>query len=104
MSNVNLNEILENVNKNLETEMELKKIKEEVLKRFDEYRKTIAYMAGDAPIAILALPSEIEKALLAHGCLRIYDLFDMDFTEVKGLGKVRIERLTSCLNQFLSML
>lgn len=104
MSNQNLNETVENVNNNFENEMHLKKIREEVLKKFSEYRKTIAYMAADAPLEILCLPNTIQNALLAHGCLRVYDLFDMDFTEVKGLGVRRIRDLTACLDQFFSML
>ena len=104
MSNKNLNEKLENVNNNFEQEVKLEKIKEEVLKKFSEYRKTIAYMAADAPIGILCLPPVIMNALLAHGCLRVYDLFNMDFTKVKGLGVSRIRDLTACLDQFFSML
>lgn len=104
MSNQNLNEIVENVNSNLEKEMILKKIREEVLKRFDDYRNTISYMAADAPIEILCLPNVIQNALIAHGCLRIYDLFNVDFTEVKGLGIRRIRELTTCLDKFFAML
>lgn len=104
MLNKNLNENLENVNNNFEQEMYLKKVRDEVLKKFNDYKKTIAYMTADAPLEILCLPSAIQNALLAHGCLRIYDLFDMDFTKVKGLGVRRIRDLTSCLDQFFSML
>lgn len=100
----NLLENIENVNNKLEYEQKLKKIREEVLKKFQDYRNTLNYMACDAPIEILCLPIQIQNVLLAHGCLRIYDLFNMDFTKVKGLGISRIRDLTTCLDQFFSML
>lgn len=84
--------------------LKMKILREELVKKFSEYKKTIGFMAADAPIEILCLPSEIEKILLNSGFHRVYDLFDADFVEIKGLGKARIARLTSCLNQFFSML
>ena len=36
-----------------EHDMKMAKIKEEVLKKFAEYRNTISFMAADAPIEIL---------------------------------------------------
>lgn len=100
----NLIDNIENVNNNFEYENKIKKIREEVLKKFEDYRKTLNYMAADAPIGVLCLPSVIEKSLVAHGCLRIYDLFDCDFVKVKGLSVGRIGDLTSRLDQFFSML
>lgn len=84
-------------------DLDSKKIKEELLKKLEEYRKAMKLMAADAPLGILCLPKVIEKALLDHGCLRVYDLFNLDFTEVKGLGETRIRDLTSRLDQFISM-
>lgn len=94
----------EKVKSNFEYDEQLRKVREEIAKKFVEYRKSILFMAGDAPIETLCLPKVIENALLAHGCLRIYDLFDCNFTEIKGLGISRIRDLTSCLDQFVSML
>ncbi len=82
---------------------ELKKIKEELLKKLEEYRKSIKYMAADAPIGVLCLPKVIEKSLINYGCLRVYDLFDLDFTKVEGLSVTRIGDLTSRLDQFIAM-
>lgn len=105
MSNVdNLKEKFEDVNINFENDLKMKKIKEELVKKFSEYRTTITFMAADAPIGILCLPKIIENALLDHGLLRIYDLFDCDFTKIKGLGISRVRDLTSRLDQFFSML
>jgi hypothetical protein len=105
MSDVNkLIENPETVKINFEYEEKMRKIREHVSQKFDEYRTTLNYMAADAPIGTLCLPRVIENALLAHGCLRIYDLFNLDFTEVKDLGVRRIGYLTACLDKFFSML
>ena len=101
------NKIIENpeiVKRNLEYEEQIKKIRKEVAEKFEQYNKTILYMTGDAPISILCLPTPIEKALLNYGCLRIYDLFNLDFTKVKGLGIARIRDLTARLDEFIAML
>jgi len=95
---------LENKDYQLEQEMMMAKLREELLQKFKDYRQTINYMAADAPIEVLCLPKAIESVLLANNILRIYDVFDVDFTKVKGLGVVRIRYLTSCLDQFFSML
>jgi hypothetical protein len=95
---------MSDINENIEHDLKMKKIKEDVLKSFSEYRNTITFMAADAPIAILCLPAVIENALLNHGCLRVYDLLNLDFTKVKGLGIARIRHLTTSLDEFFSML
>lgn len=100
----NLLENIESVNKNLEYDQQMKKIREEVIKKFSEYRTTLAYMAADAPIEILCLAPVIQNALFAHGLHRVYDLFDCDFTKIKGLGIRRIGDLTASLDKFFSML
>ncbi len=97
-------ESTQDLNNKFENDQQMRKIREELFKKFDEYRNTLNYMAADAPIGILCLPAPIENALLDHGCLRIYDLFDLDFTKIKGLGAVRIRNLTTCLDKFFSML
>jgi hypothetical protein len=102
-----INKLIENpeiVKENFEYEEKMRKVREQVSKKFTEYRTTLSYMAADAPIGTLCLPSAIENALLAHGLVRIYDLFDCDFTEVKGLGVRRIGDLTASLDKFFSML
>jgi hypothetical protein len=95
---------MENVDYNIDRDMQLQKIKKELFEKLNEYKNSVKYLAADAPIEILCLPKVIEKSLLDYGCIRVYDLFDCDFTKIKGLGEVRIRHLTSCINQFLSML
>jgi len=100
----NVTESPDNVNNNFINDEMMKTLKEELTKSFNAYHNTIKYMAADAPLGVLCLPKVIETCLLNHGCVRVYDIFNLDFTEVKGLGEIRIRELTSCLNQFLSML
>jgi len=82
---------------------EMKIIHEELLKSLNNYRKTMSYLLGDAPIEVLCLPKPTQTALINAGCVRIYDLFDRDLTEIKGIGHSRIRDLTTCLDQFVSM-
>lgn len=90
-------------NKKIEKEMFTQEVRKEVLKKFKEYEKSMIFMASDAPISILCLPKVIEKSLINHGCLRVYDLLNCDLTKIKGLGDVRLRNLTSRLNEFTSM-
>jgi hypothetical protein len=99
----NVKEKIENVNNEFEYELRMKKIREEVLKSFEGYNQTLKYMAADVPLSILCLPQRIEKALIGHGCLRVYDLFNCDFVEIKGLDEIAIRDLTSRLDKFFAM-
>lgn len=100
----NVKETLDSVNDNFEIDLKMKKLKEEVLKSFNDYRKTLDFMAADAPISVLMLPTAVESKLKSVGCLRIYHLLNMDLTKIEGLNDIRIRDLTSRLDQFLSML
>lgn len=104
IKNNNVSDKSESVNINFEYDIKMQKIKEEVLKKFNDYRNTLNYLSADAPIQILCLDKKIETALINHGLLRIYDLFNCDFTKIKGLGEVRIGYLTSSLDKFFAML
>lgn len=78
-------------------------IKTKLLKEHQRYRTTLTYMSGDIPIGVLCLPKLVEDALIAADCLRVYDLFDRDLTEIKGIGSARARDLAARLDQFLSM-
>jgi hypothetical protein len=82
---------------------ELKKISEFLLKNIENYHQTMKYLAADAPLEILCLSKACEKALFAHGCLRVYDVFNLDFTKVKGLSAKGIRDLTTSLDKFIAM-
>jgi len=92
------------INKDVEIEkIELKKLNEELTRSLSHYRKSLSYMYADVPIGVLCLPKVIENALADHGLLRVYDLFDCDFTKIKGLGVSRIRHLTASLDEFLAV-
>jgi len=78
-------------------------INKKLVESLHNYKKTMAYMLGDAPIETLCLPKATQKLLISAGCLRVYDLFDCDFTKIEGFSDVTIRDLTSRVNQFLSM-
>jgi len=103
-NNDNVKENLDNINTNFEFDIDMQKLRVEVLKKFDEYRNTMNFMVGDAPIGILCLNPIVEKILLDNGCSRVYDLFNLDLVEIKGLGEIRIKQITARLDQFFSML
>jgi len=100
----NVKEKFENINNNFENDLDMKKLKDELKKRFQEYNTTMRYMLADAPIEILCLPPTLEKILTDQGFLRIYDLFNIDLVKVKGLGAIRSRQLTSSLDKFFCML
>lgn len=101
---LNQNNSYVNLNIELEREMLWKKLQEKTAQAVEDYNKVMKFMSGDAPIQILCLDKKTEKILLVNGYERIYDLFDVDFTEIKGLGPVRRWNLTTCLHEFLSMI
>jgi hypothetical protein len=95
--------IKENSELAIEQDIKMQKLREELSKSFKAYRTTMHFLSADAPIEVLCLPKTIENILLDAGCLRVYDLFDVDLTEIKGLGPVRIRDLTARFQQFVSM-
>jgi transcription-repair coupling factor (superfamily II helicase) len=84
-------------------DMQLQKIKEEVIKKFAEYEQSVKYMAADAPISILCLQKAVENKLIENNILRVYDLFNMDLAKVEWLNASGVRHLTASLNQFLAM-
>jgi hypothetical protein len=76
---------------------------EEIKKNLIHYRNVLSYMGANVPIAALCLPKVIENALTRDGCERVYDLINRDLTKIKGLGKNRIDLLTSRLDEFFTV-
>lgn len=99
-----IKESFENVNINLENDLKMQKLREELAKRFKDYKTTMSFMATDAPIAVLCLNPSLETILINEGYLRVYDLLNMDFTKIKGIGIVRSRELAASLEQFFSVL
>lgn len=100
----NVNENFENVKENFEINIKMQQLKEELNKSFSNYKRTMQYMASDAPISVLCLPKKIEKILTDQGFLRIYDLINVDLVKIEGIPISRLSDITSRLDQFLSML
>lgn len=67
------------------------------------YRKVMYFMGANIPIECLCLPKAIETILKTEGCTRVYDLLNRDLAEIKGLGKRRLDLLTSRLDEFVSV-
>lgn len=99
-----LKENLENVNSKFEFDIDMEKLKKELIKKFSDYQQTMKFLTADAPIQVLCLPVRVQKILLDNGFLRVYDIFDVDFTKIKGLTASNIRDLTTCIDQFFSML
>jgi hypothetical protein len=82
---------------------DIRKINKKLLESLQNYRKMVAFMGADVPIGVLCLPRTTEKILANQGFLRVYDLLDVDFAEIKGIGDSRSRDITSSLNKFFSM-
>lgn len=92
------------LNKNDEiAKIEMQKIHKHFLEGLENYRKTLSYMYGDAPIGVLCLDKSLERVLINADILRVYDLFNRDLTEIKGIGEARFRNLTTSLDKFLSV-
>ena len=81
----------------------IKKINKKLHESLHNYRKMIVYMCADLPIESLCLPKRYEKALIDNGLLRIYDLFNRDLREIKGIGEIGVKYLAARLDEFLAM-
>ena len=80
---------------------ELVQLRKKLFVALESYRKTMTFLAGDAPLGVLCLPKTTETILVKAGVTRVYDLFNRDLAKIKGLGDVRIGHLASRLNEFL---
>jgi hypothetical protein len=76
---------------------------EEIAQSVLRYRNIMSRMEADVPIQSLCLPRVIENILLRMGCLRVYDVIDLDLAKIKGLGDFRRRILRSSIDQFLLM-
>jgi len=78
-------------------------IKKKLLNSYEEYKKKIIYLSCDVPVEVLCLSKKLENILISNGINRVYDVFNIDLTKIKGLGDVRRGELTSSLEKFLPM-
>ena len=70
---------------------------------FAYYKDILSFMGADVPIEALCLPQGIITILRREGIRRVYDLFNRNLGEIKGLGPAREELLTSRLHEFISV-
>ncbi len=85
------------------TESDACKINKKLLESLDNYNKMIRHSIADVPLGCLCLGDKIEAILIKNGFRRVFDLIDTDLTKIKGLGKIRLGKITSCLDKFLSV-
>jgi hypothetical protein len=85
------------------TEADAQKINKKLLESLENYQQMMTRSVCDVPIGCLCLDKKTEKILSDNGFRRVFDLIDADLTEIKGLGNVRIGRITASLSQFLSV-
>ena len=99
-----MDEKLTNSENPIDIELQKNKIRKEILDKFKTYQSTLSYMLLDVPIAVLGLPRKMESALVSHGCLRVCDMINMNFTEIEGLNDLAARDLAARFDQFLAML
>jgi len=78
-------------------------INKKLLQSLENYNKMLMHSMTDIPLGCLCLDSKTEEILLKNGFRRVFDIVDVDLTEIKGLGKIRIGKITSSLDKFLTM-
>ena len=78
---------------------DVKKIGKEVLKTVKTYANVLKIMACDMPIESLCLPKELNSILIKAGYLRVYDILDINLTEIKGVGVVRANMISARLQE-----
>lgn len=93
----------ENVEKKDGTDLFVKNLRQELFKKLSEYQRTLNYMCLDAPLGVLCLPDHVENILSANGCLRVYDIVNLDLGEVEGLDDSSIREITSRVEEFFPM-
>lgn len=86
-----------------EEKIKIQKITQELKINLAKYKKLLMLASTDAPLGVLCLPKPIENLLIRNGCNRVYDIFDMDLTKIKGLGSSRLRDLAARLDEFLSV-
>lgn len=78
-------------------------VNDEMRKNMEHYRKTLMFLGGNVPIEALCLPKSLENLLIRAGCLRVYDMINLDLTKIKGLGRKNRALLSSRLDEFFTV-
>mgnify|MGYP001564360847 CR=1 FL=1 len=80
------------------------KIQRQINKKISEslqnYNNLLSFMSADIPLEALCLDRKTMTILSKNGISRVFDLINLDFTKIKGIGEIRRRYLTSRLDQF----
>ncbi len=76
---------------------------DELRKQMEHYRNCLQFLGSNVPIQVLCLPKSLENLLLRSGCLRVYDMINLDLAKIKGLGGKSLSLLRSRLDEFFSI-
>lgn len=79
------------------------KIREELRKQSQRYQRMMRILETDAPIEVLCLDKKIEDLLRIHCFFRIYEILDVNLSEVEFLTDRDVRHIAARLNQFTSM-
>lgn len=90
-------------NNKLIMKRELAKINKDFVESLKNYHINMKKSELDAPLEVLCLPKDIMNILERHGLIRVVDIFDLDLTKIKGLGKYRIAYINSKFQEFFPM-
>jgi hypothetical protein len=80
-----------------------REINKKYIESLQNYKRMMTCMVADVPIETLCLPKTVQTILLKNGFRRVFELIDLDLTEIKGIGVLRARDLASRLNQFIAM-
>lgn len=84
-------------------ELLLSKMREELKRYSEEYKKRIVYMSGDVDIAALCLSKKIENVLRKNDVSRVYDLLHIDIRKIQDLSDTDIALIHSQADTFLGI-
>lgn len=90
-------------NNRLIMQRELAKINKDFIESLQNYQNYMKRCETDIPIEALCLPNDILKILRRNRLHRVCDIFDLDLTKIKGLGRIRISYINSRLQEFFPM-
>ena len=85
-------------------EEELKKFKRYAVDLLKFYGKKMKMMSCDVPIEVLNLSDNLTRKLKSNGVERIYDFFNGNFAEIKGLKPRDVTIIQDSIQFFLSLL
>ena len=84
-------------------QIEMDKIKKDMMEGIKGYQNYIDFCVSNVPIQALCLPKNIENILLKNDLTRVYQLTTADLTKIKGFGEQKVRIVTDSLAKFVSI-